>query len=183
MRPLGATAARTTEREDRSGDAVSFEQLYRQWVPAVSRWVLALGTPHSDHEDVVQDIFAVVCRRFTDFVGSNVSGWLFQITRRKVRDYHRLSWVQRVSAADPVIAFTIALQPGRGPLDELETKRRSELLSRRLARLPDKQRLAFTLFELEGFSGVEIAHRQQVPLNTVWLRLYKARRKLRRKHH
>jgi DNA-directed RNA polymerase specialized sigma24 family protein len=35
------------------------------------------------------------------------------------------------------------------------------------------------LFELDGYSGEEIAQIQGVPLNTVWARMHKARKKLR----
>jgi RNA polymerase sigma-70 factor (ECF subfamily) len=44
--------------------------------------------------------------------------------------------------------------------------------------LPDEQRAAFVLFELEGLSGAAIAQLQQVSVNTVWGRIYKARKKL-----
>ncbi len=37
---------------------------------------------------------------------------------------------------------------------------------------------AFTLFEIEGYSGEEVAKVQGVPINTVWARIHKARKKL-----
>jgi RNA polymerase sigma-70 factor (ECF subfamily) len=162
-----------------SGLGVAFERIYLEWFPQVSRWVLTLGARPSDHEDVVQDVFTVAYRRLGDFDGSNVSGWLFKIARRKVRDHRRLSWVQHVVAPDGSALLDDVGEPPPDPLEELETKLKSELLRRRLAKLPSAQRAAFTLFELEGFSGHEIAQQQEVPLNTVWLRLYKARRKLK----
>jgi len=161
------------------GPPVSFEHIYHQWFGQVSRWVLALGARQSDYEDVVQDVFTVAYRRLHHFDGSNIAGWLYQIARRKARDYRRLTWVQHVSAADTAKPWLATQPAARGPLDELETKRKSELLGRRLAKLPSEQRTVFTLFELEGFSGHEIAERQQVPLNTVWVRLFTARRKLK----
>ena len=163
----------------RAGAAPSFEGLYHQWVRQVSRWVLALGARPADYEDVVQEVFTVAYRRLAHFDGSNVAGWLYQIARRKVRDYRRLSWVQCVLTPEASQLIDLAPDSARGPLDALETKQRSELLSRRLEKLPPEQRAVFLLFELEGCSGHEIAERQQVPLNTVWIRLYTARRKLR----
>lgn len=163
----------------RAGVAPSFEGLYHQWFRQVSRWVLALGTRPADYEDVVQEVFTVAYRRLAYFDGSNVAGWLYQIARRKVRDYRRLSWVQCVLTPEASKLIDNAPESGRGPLDALETKQRSELLNRRLEKLPPEQRAVFLLFELEGFSGHEIAERQQVPLNTVWIRLYTARRKLK----
>lgn len=160
-------------------NTVSFEQVYGEWFGQVSRWVRALGARPSDYEDVVQDVFTVAYRRIHLFDGNNIAGWLYQIARRKARDYRRLVWVQQVFSSHDPKSFAATPQLGPGPLDELETKQKSELLSRRLAKLPAEQRAVFTLFELEGFSGQEIAQRQQVPLNTVWVRLFTARRKLK----
>jgi len=157
---------------------VSFDHIYDQWFVQVSRWVRALGARQSDLEDVVQEVFTVAYRRLHLFDGNNVAGWLYQIARRKARDYRRLAWVQHVFSSETAAALGTTAQIGPGPLDDLETKQKSELLGRRLAKLPAEQRAVFTLFELEGLSGQEIAQREQVPLNTVWVRLFTARRKL-----
>ncbi len=157
---------------------VSFDHLYDQWFGQVSRWVRALGAGPSDYEDVVQEVFTVAYRRIHLFDGNNVAGWLYQIARRKARDHRRLAWVQHVFASDNLTSFAATAQLGPGPLDEVETRQKSELLNRRLASLPAEQRDVFTLFELEGFSGQEIAQRQQVPVNTVWVRLLRARKKI-----
>jgi DNA-directed RNA polymerase specialized sigma24 family protein len=66
----------------------------------------------------------------------------------------------------------------RGPFEELETKRRQQLLLRSLGRLDERQRSAFVLFEIEGRCGQEIAQMSGVPLSTVWLRLFRARKAL-----
>jgi RNA polymerase sigma-70 factor (ECF subfamily) len=47
-----------------------------------------------------------------------------------------------------------------------------------LARLSEKRRSTFILFEIEGYSGEEIAALENVPVATVWTRLHHARREL-----
>ena len=42
--------------------------------------------------------------------------------------------------------------------------------------MSEKLRTTFVLFEIEGYSGEEIAHIQDVPLGTVWTRLHHARK-------
>jgi DNA-directed RNA polymerase specialized sigma24 family protein len=42
--------------------------------------------------------------------------------------------------------------------------------------MSEKLRTAFILFEIEGYSGEEIARSQDIPLGTVWTRLYQARK-------
>jgi RNA polymerase sigma-70 factor (ECF subfamily) len=44
--------------------------------------------------------------------------------------------------------------------------------------LNESERAALVLFEIDGYSGEEIAEIQGVPTNTVWARIHKARKKL-----
>jgi RNA polymerase sigma-70 factor, ECF subfamily len=158
---------------------VSFEQIYELWFEHVSRWVLALGAREADCIDLVQEVFIVVYRRLAEFDGDNVSGWLYQIARRKVRDYRRLAWVKHLFGTRTVAPFDAVLMTAVSPLDELGTSRKLARMRELLERLTPDQRAAFVLFEIEGRSGTEIAELQQVPLNTVWGRIHAARKLLR----
>jgi RNA polymerase sigma-70 factor (ECF subfamily) len=156
----------------------SFEELYDQWFEEVSRWARALGAREADRDDVVQDIFMVVHRRLVDFDGQNVAGWLYQIARRKVRDYRHLTWVKHLFASSNMPLSDDMLKSAKSPLDDLETRQKRELLERLLDGLNADQRAAFVLFEIEGNSGEDIARLQGVPINTLWARIHKARKKL-----
>lgn len=155
-----------------------FDAIYERWFDDVTRWVRAMGGPRSDEEDLVQDVFLVAHRRFKDFDGSNVSGWLYQIARRRVRDYRRLRWVKSVLLRDSPHSHEAPIK-GPGPADTLETKEKHRVLEKLLGKLNQTERAAIVLFEIEGYSGQEIAEIQKVPLNTIWARIHKARKKLR----
>ena len=157
---------------------LSFEGLYERWFEDVSRWVRALGAAVADRDDLVQEIFLVVHRRLSDFDGQNVAGWLYQIARRKVRDHRRLLWVKHLFGNSSLPLVDAMLTTKQSALDELETKQKRELLSQLLEKLNEDQRAAFVLFEIEGNSGEEIAALTGVPINTVWARIHKARKKL-----
>jgi RNA polymerase sigma-70 factor (ECF subfamily) len=154
----------------------SFEQIYEAWFEQVARWVRALGTREADCSDLAQEVFIVAYRRMNDFDGENVAGWLYQIARRKVRDYRRLAWVKHLFGSATVAPFDRILRTDAGPLDQLETRKKLELLESLLATIKPDQRAAFVLFEIEGLSGQEIAELQQVPINTVWGRIHTTRR-------
>jgi RNA polymerase sigma-70 factor (ECF subfamily) len=157
---------------------LSFEGLYEQRFEDVSRWVRALGAAEADRDDLVQEIFLVVHRRLADFDGQNVAGWLYQIARRKVRDHRRLLWVKHLFGNRSLPLVDAMLTTKQNALDELETKQKRELLAQLLEKLNEDQRAAFVLFEIEGNSGEEIAALTGVPVNTVWARIHKARKKL-----
>ncbi|MDP9036146.1 MAG: RNA polymerase sigma factor [Myxococcota bacterium] len=142
----------------------------------MSRWIRAFGGPEADREDLVQDVFLVVHRRLPDFDGQNLPGWLYRITRRRVRDFRSLRWF-RVSFSRSQLDDTFASR-GIDPEAALGNKQSEAILTRLLERLPASQRAAFVLFEIEGYSGEEIANLQQVPINTVWARIHTARKKL-----
>jgi RNA polymerase sigma-70 factor (ECF subfamily) len=179
--PGGAATSAAPDGEasnDASAPPISFEELYERWFHDVARWVRALGARDADCDDLVQDVFIVAHRRLASFDGENPAGWLYQIARRKVRDYRRLTWMKHFFAADTLAPFDGVLKSLQNPLNELETSEKSELLNRVLETLNVDQRAAFMLFEVEGQSGVQIAQLQKVPLNTVWARLHKARKRL-----
>jgi RNA polymerase sigma-70 factor (ECF subfamily) len=160
-------------------EALQFEQIYRESFGHVCRWVRALGGPPAERDDLVQDVFLIVHRRLPDFDGRNLHGWLYRITRHRVRDFRRLRWFRLLLHAgqvDDSLAGSFA--GSRNPEGALEDKERAAILARLLSKLPEAQRAAFVLFEIDGYSGEEIASLQGVPLNTVWARIHKARAKL-----
>jgi RNA polymerase sigma-70 factor (ECF subfamily) len=156
----------------------SFEQIYGDWVHEVARWGRALGVRGADAEDLVQDVFVIVHRRLDTFDGRNLRGWLYQITRRRVRDYRRLMWVKHVFGIASHGSFDELLQTNVGPLDDMERAEERHLLQQVLETMTPAQRAAFLLFEVEGKTGEDIAKLQQVTVNVVRARVYHARKKL-----
>lgn len=157
--------------------SLDFHAIYERWFGEVSRWIRAMGGPEADREDLVQDVFLVVHRRLPDFDGQNVAGWLYQIARHRVRDFRRLLWVKHMFGAVPL--SDSLPKGGASPADSLETKQKRQTLERLLGKLSESERAAVVLFEVDGYSGEEIAEIQGVPINTVWARIHKARKKLK----
>lgn len=158
--------------------ALTFRRIYDERFDDVERWVRAFGGRAPDIPDLVHDIFVVAYRRLAHFDEQNVAGWLYRITRRKMRDYRHLSWIKHLFTERTLSTFEHSLAVGADPLHQLESHRETQLLQRILDTLPAEQRAAFVLFEIEGYSGAEIAQLEGVPLNTVWGRIYKAKQKL-----
>jgi RNA polymerase sigma-70 factor, ECF subfamily len=156
---------------------LTFQRVYDESFRDVQRWIRAFGGRPADVADLAQDVFVIAFRRLPEFDGQSVAGWLYQITRRKMRDYRRLSWVKHFFTARTPSAFESPAMSA-DQLVQIENGEKQVLLDRILNRLPAEQRAAFVLFELEGLSGAEIAEVQQVPVNTVWARIHRARHKL-----
>ena len=140
------------------------------------RWLGSLGAPKADIEDLAQDVFLVVRRRLADFDGRNEAGWLYRIASGQVRQ-HRRRFVFRslVPSREPIELEEI---PHDRPsvLADMETKQKQELLDRILSQMSEKRRVVFLLFEMQGYSGSEIAGLLDVPVNTIKTRLFHARK-------
>jgi RNA polymerase sigma-70 factor (ECF subfamily) len=155
---------------------LKFEEVYRTFFNHVRNWTCTMGAPPAEREDLVQDVFLIVHRRLPDFDGTNIAGWLYRITRHRVRDFRRLRWFQLCRRSGPAVELLASL--ARGPEIELESKQQKAMLSDLLSKLPEAQRAAFVLFEIDGYSGEEIARLKGVPICTVRGRIQKARTKL-----
>jgi RNA polymerase sigma-70 factor (ECF subfamily) len=161
-----------------SSSTIDFRVVYEHWFQEVSRWIRAMGGPEADREDLVQDVFVVVHRRLPDFDGNNLPGWLYQIARHRVRDFRRLSWVKHLLLGGVPLSENLATE-GASPSETLEGQQKRAMLERLFEKLTESERATLVLFEIEGYSGEEIAQLQGVPLNTVWSRIYKSRKKLK----
>jgi RNA polymerase sigma-70 factor (ECF subfamily) len=153
-----------------------FRALHDAWFDDVSRWIVALGGIEADRDDIVQEVFMVVRRRLSSFDGANPAGWLYRITRRQVRDFRRRTWVRHIFTKRRLEEPDDLPHAGGTPAAALERKEDRRILHAMLSKMREERRSAFVLFEIEGLSGEEIARIQSVPINTVWTRLYHARR-------
>ena len=152
-----------------------FDRVYAENFHHVSRWARAFGGMDADVDDLTQDVFLVVRRKLGSYSGPSMRAWLYGITRKTVSDYRRRAWVRRLLGGG-----TRSLDAERSqqlvaadPFARLEARR---TLHRVLDKLSGVRRTAFILFEIEGYSGEEIAELEGIPLATVYTRLHHARK-------
>jgi RNA polymerase sigma-70 factor (ECF subfamily) len=165
-------------RLDELAVALAFETVYDVHFRQVVAWMRAMKVPAADLEDAAQEVFLVVKRKLPGFRGDNLAGWLYRIADLTARNYRRLAWFKHLFAlghsCEPADAWTMAGTPAV----TLQQKEDQRALARMLARLSAKRRETLILFEVEGYSGQEIAALQGVPIKTVWTRLHHARKDL-----
>lgn len=150
-----------------------FEGVYRTHFDAVWRTLRRLGVPEKDATDAAQEVFLVAYRRLSEFEGrSSMKTWLFGIAfriaaNRRNRGSHRREVMDE--------GLVEALGVASNLETEMEQRDMLRLLERILDRLPLEQRAVFTLYEMEGLTGDEIAAALGVPPGTVRSRLRLAR--------
>lgn len=158
------------------GETESFELLVRRYMRGAYTVASRLLGHHQDAEDVVQEALLAALTNIRTFDTSRPFGpWLYRIvvTRslnlRKSRARRQTESIERGDLA--------SREPGPGTSAERSALR--DAIREALARLPERQRLVVQLFELDGFSGAEIAAMLDIPAGTVRWHLHEARRALR----
>jgi RNA polymerase sigma-70 factor, ECF subfamily len=159
-----------------AGDLDAFGQLvdrYGEQARRVARAVL--GNP-DDGDDAAQDAFLSALKNLGRYDPQRPFGpWLMRIVANAAVDRRRRKRVRTAETLSPTL-------PSGGPGPASETDRRAMLsvLEEALQQLPERQRLAVTLFDVEGYAHAEIAELMNVPQGTVRSDVFHARRALRR---
>ncbi len=76
----------------RANEATAWQRLVDLYGPLVFAWAVRGGLTHEDAADVMQEVFASVAKaigRFDPTAEGRFRGWLWTITRNKVRDHYR----------------------------------------------------------------------------------------------
>jgi RNA polymerase sigma-70 factor (ECF subfamily) len=156
-------------------DPAEFAKLFASEAPRVWRALRRLGVRDADLDDLVQDVFIVVYRRWGDFRGeSSLRTWIYGIALRR-------AFAQRRNRhARGVVDLTHPELPSSAP-EQTRELARSELrgaLQGALERLGEGKREVFVLYELEELPMRDVAALLEAPLHTCYARLYAARAEL-----
>jgi RNA polymerase sigma-70 factor (ECF subfamily) len=152
---------------------LSLETIYREHFDFVHRIARKLGGPDIDAEDVTQEVFLVADRRLHTFNNtSQMSTWLYGITQNIVRLFRRRARQRRfffdVEEKHPDVAVE--------SVDAVEVRQAHRIAYAILDTMSPKKREVFILAEFEQMSCEEIAEAVGAKTQTVWSRLFYARK-------
>jgi RNA polymerase sigma-70 factor (ECF subfamily) len=166
-------------RELAKASELGFAKVYENHVRFVWRTLRRLGVPDDDCDDAVQDVFVIVHRRLGDFrPDAPVKHWLFRLATGIARDHRRARRRKdpREHGLIPVASDEeVADAHAPGPAESAERSAAARLIRKLLLELDAAKREVFVLADLEQMTAPEIAEVLEVPLNTVYSRLRRAR--------
>jgi RNA polymerase sigma factor (sigma-70 family) len=166
----GALAARAA-----AGDRGAFGALVERHQAAVRRLTRAVTGDAHDADDAAQDAFLSALDRIETYdVARPFGPWLMRIATNAAIDLVRRRAVRRSDALDER-----AVARGPSPASDAEAAEIRAKLATALRDLPERQRVAVTLFDVEGYSHAEIAAVLEIPEGTVRSDVFHARRALR----
>jgi RNA polymerase sigma factor (sigma-70 family) len=155
----------------REGYETAFEEIVRRYGGPLSRYAASIVGGRS--EDVTQDAFSkalLALRR--DDAEVELRPWLFRIVRNTALNDLRDSPPSPEVLAEAIVG-------GSNPAEELERREELADLIRRLQALPEPQRAAIVMRELEGLGHEEIAAALGLTGGGARQAIYRARQALR----
>ncbi len=153
---------------------IDFNAVYSAFYPRILRYLARLVGPE-EAEDVSQEVFIKISRALGDYRGEGLSSWVYRIATNAAMDRRR-----RVSPiAVPAEEELVAADSAETAEQHLIRGEMSECVRRLIDELPDTYRAVLILSEIEGLADAEIARVVGATLETVKIRLHRARRRLR----
>jgi RNA polymerase sigma-70 factor, ECF subfamily len=164
------------------GDPTAVNEVYQRHARLLARVCARMGAGSAaDVEDVVQTTFLEAIRSAKTFQGrSSLRGWLVAIALNQTRLHRRTEGRARRKLAEAASLAVAHSQSGDDRELALQRAERVRRVEAALLELPDLQREALVLSEIEGLPAKEIAVLLDAPAATIWRRVHDARKSLRR---
>jgi RNA polymerase sigma-70 factor (ECF subfamily) len=165
-----------------AGDLRAFETLVERHRRRIYSLAYRMTCTHEDADDVLQETFVrAYCnlRRFD--LERPFANWLYTIAANLCLDRRRRAKREQRVAWDAVEGSRLELETSEtpGPDRVTENGELREQIEDAISRLPDRQREALVLFEVEDLKITQVAELMECSEGAVKSTLHRARRRLR----
>jgi RNA polymerase sigma-70 factor (ECF subfamily) len=151
-------------------DDARITAIVREHHAFVWRLLVRLGVPSRSADDATQQVFLVAMRRVSEIAIGSEKSFLFGTALRIASDERRSAKNRELAGELPDGA-----DQAPSPEENLEARRRRDLLQQALLSMPLELRTVFVLFELEQMTKTEVAALLELPVGTAVSRLRRAR--------
>ena len=165
--------AQVTAEGTTPGPLAACARAFEEEFDYVHRTLRRHGVRPADVDDLAQEVFMVMWRRWSEFDARRpLRAWLSGIAFNLVGNYYA-----RAGREVPVADFELVDQSPHGE-DALAGARARRMVLAALDRLPEKYRTVLVLRDIDGVPMREIASQQRVALFTAYTRLRRGRQEL-----
>jgi RNA polymerase sigma-70 factor (ECF subfamily) len=155
------------------------QTIYGEFHPKIRRYLSRL-VGATDAEDLTQEVFVKVSQALPAFRGeSTVSTWIYRIATNAAVDRLRNRAVQRAVCV-PVEALPLETGELLAVDEDLARREMNACIRRYIDNLPPPYRSVLVLSEDEGLTNQQIADMLGISLDTVKIRLHRARARLKK---
>lgn len=162
-------------RAVQQGDEAAFGALVDRYLESAYATALSVLRNAHDAEDAAQSAFIRALERIDQLKpGSPFGPWFYRVLRSTCLN------LRRREALRSHEEIPVSAAGGRDPERDLRDELTRERVMLALGELPEMQRLAITLYDLEGYSHREIGEILGIAVGTSRAHVHHARRALRR---
>jgi RNA polymerase sigma factor (sigma-70 family) len=168
----------------RYGDEAAFKRVFEAHQDRIYNTILYMVQSVEEAKDLTQEVFVDVFLSIENFKGqSKLSTWIYRIAVNKALNHQRFKKAKKRLG---VVLSIFNLSPADEAPDFvhagiiLENKELSESLHKAIEALPEKQKTAFILRQLEDLSYAEIAEVMQTTTPSVESLLFRAKQNLQK---
>lgn len=171
----------------KKGEEAAFKTIVDTWQNMVYNTALGIVQNAEDAEDITQEVFVQVHQSVGSFKGeSKFSTWLYRITITKSLDHERRKKRKKrfgfVRSLFGEGSETVVNPPDfNHPGVMLDRKEEAATLFKVIDKLPENQKIAFTLHKLEGLSYQEVSEVMKTSVSSVESLMHRAKNNLKKK--
>jgi RNA polymerase sigma factor (sigma-70 family) len=170
----------------KKGDESAFREIVETRQGMVYNTVLGLLQNAEDAEDITQDVFIKVFESIHQFKGESAfSTWLYRIAVTSALEYLRKK-KRKKRFAFVTSLFGDDQNPLHDPPDfvhpgvQMDNRENARILLETIKKLPENQRIAFTLHKIEALSYQETADIMQTSISAIESLIHRARQNLKK---
>lgn len=157
----------------KNNDLKAQEQLYRQYAPKLFSVCLKYSRNYTDAQDNLQDGFILIFEKIHSFsFKGSFDGWLKRVMINHILQLYRKETFLSLVNEEIIEAEDIVIEEETVSLD---------FLMKIIQELPERYRLVFNLFAIDGYSHQEISELLNINIGTSKSNLSRARLILKEK--
>jgi len=170
---------------------MEFQSIYKEYYPKILRYLTRTLNDKDVAEDYTQDVFIRVNNGLGSFEGrSALSTWIYKIATNIAYDYYKSAsyqiGIKQTVSGESLEEKKEDMNVWTGDKSKtsdqiIEKKEMNDCIKRYVSDIPENYRTVFILSEYEGLKNREIAEILGITLDTVKIRLFRARTQLKKK--
>ena len=170
----------------KQGDESAFKIIVETWQDMVLNTAIGIVQNAEDAEDISQEVFVQVYNSVNSFKGdSKFSTWLYRITITKSLDHERrkkrkkrFAFVKSIFGEDSEVV--VNPPDFQHPGVVMDQKENAAALFKAIDKLPENQKIAFTLHKVEGLSYKEVSEVMKTTVSSVESLMHRAKNNLKK---
>ncbi len=166
----------------------AYSRLLDDYQGKVFNTCLSFVPNKEDAEDIAQEVFVEVFNSIKKFKGdSKLSTWIYRISVNKSLEFirkkstkKRFGFMQSITGGEMPVDKSSYFTEFNHPGIQLENKEKSELLFRAINKLPEAQKVVFTLHKVDGMSYKEVSEVTEKSVSSIESLLFRAKKNLQK---